>query len=269
MEKPADELTTYRFTHAVIRETLYDELSTLERMTLHKKFGQAIIESYQADLAPHVSQVAYHFCEAAPLGHYAMAAEYCLQSAHEAERVFAFEQANRLYDDAIRMLVADPKGSASKQAHAYYRKGRMLTINSHFDKAVESFSRSAELALKLNNAELLAESLTKTIRASSNAPQQHRVSQLEHALQVLPEGDLRNRSLVLAHLAFALRSRGDIDRMQRTGEEAISLARQLGDPELLAIAIRLTTMGLRQEPTTLQQRVDYGREMVDLCDVDG
>ena len=265
LEKRTDELTKYRFTHAVIRETLYDELPTLERITLHREFGYAILKSYAADLVPHISQIAYHFCEAAPLGDYEIAADYCLRSAEEAERVFAFEQANRLYDDAIRMLTADPNKIWNKLAHAYVRKGRMLTITSHFDRAVESFSHAAELAQKLEMPELFAECITESVRASSNAPQQHRLSQLEHALRILPASDFKNRSKVLAHLAFALRSGGDIDRMQQAGEDAIRLARQLEDPTSLAIAIRLTIMGLRREPATLQQRVDYGREMVDLC----
>ena len=42
----------YRFTHALIREVLHDELPALERLKLHGRAGDALAEIHRADLEP-------------------------------------------------------------------------------------------------------------------------------------------------------------------------------------------------------------------------
>ena len=66
----------YRFTHALVQDTLYAELSAGQRLRLHAKVGHALEEVYAADLAPHYGELAHHFAIAAPAGYAAEAAEY-------------------------------------------------------------------------------------------------------------------------------------------------------------------------------------------------
>ncbi|MDP2959021.1 MAG: AAA family ATPase, partial [Longimicrobiales bacterium] len=63
----------YSFSHALIRETLYEELSTTRRVRLHRRIGEAIEE---IDPEGHLPQLAYHFCEAAPGGDIDKAVDY-------------------------------------------------------------------------------------------------------------------------------------------------------------------------------------------------
>ncbi len=53
----------YWFSHALIRETLYEELSTTRRVRLHRQIGEALEE---LDAEGNLPQLAYHFAEAAP-----------------------------------------------------------------------------------------------------------------------------------------------------------------------------------------------------------
>src|SRR3990172_4106464 len=55
----------YSFTHALIRETLYEELSTARRVRLHRQIGD-VLEALDAE--GNLPQLAYHFAEAAPGG---------------------------------------------------------------------------------------------------------------------------------------------------------------------------------------------------------
>jgi predicted ATPase len=57
-----------RFGHALIRDTLYDELTGPRRLRLHQRAGEALEAVYAADLEPHLAELARHFFAAAPAG---------------------------------------------------------------------------------------------------------------------------------------------------------------------------------------------------------
>ncbi|MCI0441422.1 MAG: AAA family ATPase, partial [Chloroflexi bacterium] len=71
----------YQFTHVLIRETLYDELTGARRARLHRRIGEAMEELYAADLEPHLAQLAHHFFEAASTGLGDKAVEYATRAA--------------------------------------------------------------------------------------------------------------------------------------------------------------------------------------------
>ena len=57
----------YSFSHALIRETLYGELSTLRRVRLHRRIGEALEDLYAAKADAHLAELAFHFFEADPI----------------------------------------------------------------------------------------------------------------------------------------------------------------------------------------------------------
>ena len=54
----------YQFTHALIQETLSDELTTTRRVRLHARIGEALEALYGPDASGHAAELAYHFAEA-------------------------------------------------------------------------------------------------------------------------------------------------------------------------------------------------------------
>ena len=57
-----------RFSHALVRDTLYDELTPARRLRLHAHAGDAIEALWAGNVEPHLAELAYHFAEAAPGG---------------------------------------------------------------------------------------------------------------------------------------------------------------------------------------------------------
>ena len=49
-----------RFGHALIRDTLYDELTPARRLQLHRQAGEALEAAHPADLDPHLTELAHH-----------------------------------------------------------------------------------------------------------------------------------------------------------------------------------------------------------------
>ena len=54
----------YRFTHALIQETLTSELSLTRRVRLHARIAETMEEMYGDDADAHAAELAHHFAEA-------------------------------------------------------------------------------------------------------------------------------------------------------------------------------------------------------------
>jgi len=54
----------FRFSHALIREAVYDDIDANSRVRLHGKIGEMIQDLHRDDLQPHLAELAHHFGEA-------------------------------------------------------------------------------------------------------------------------------------------------------------------------------------------------------------
>ena len=107
-----------RFPHALVRQTLEDELSTLRRLHLHREIGLALERRFgEADSA--VADLAHHFGEAAAAGEGDRAARYAERAAVLALERAAPEQAIDLFERALEVLPAelDPTGIRRGELH--------------------------------------------------------------------------------------------------------------------------------------------------------
>ena len=54
---------SYRFTHPLLRESLYKGSTEAERTRLHLAIGEALEQMHAANLTPHLAALAHHFRE--------------------------------------------------------------------------------------------------------------------------------------------------------------------------------------------------------------
>lgn len=94
----------YRFAHALIREMLYDELTTARRARLHRRAGEALEAAYGANAEPHLAELAHHFGEAAAGGEVEKALDYAQRAGDRARSLLAYEDAARHYELALQAL---------------------------------------------------------------------------------------------------------------------------------------------------------------------
>ncbi|MBA3261286.1 MAG: AAA family ATPase [Thermoleophilaceae bacterium] len=95
-----------RFGHALIRDTLFDELGSARRLQLHQDAAEALEAVYAADLEPHLAELAHHFFAAAP-ARADKAVEYARRAGDRAASQLAFEEAVRLYEMALTLVGDD------------------------------------------------------------------------------------------------------------------------------------------------------------------
>ena len=90
----------YTFAHALVRETLYDELSLTRRVRTHR----ALADALQAMPGHRLAELAHHRLEAAAASGGAPAADAALAAAREAMAALAYEDAAALCERALAAL---------------------------------------------------------------------------------------------------------------------------------------------------------------------
>ncbi|MEX2229548.1 MAG: AAA family ATPase, partial [Dehalococcoidia bacterium] len=100
----------YRFTHALMQDALYTELSTARRVRMHGRVAEAIEALYAASLDGYAAQLARHFGEAAVMNRSLAekAVRYAELAALQAESVSAWDEAAKWYREALAGLEGLP-----------------------------------------------------------------------------------------------------------------------------------------------------------------
>jgi serine/threonine protein kinase/tetratricopeptide (TPR) repeat protein len=100
----------FEFVHALIRETLYNELSSPRRVRLHRSVADALERLTQNRPNPPLAALAYHFSQAASAGTADKAVDYATRAGDQAATGLAHEQAAYLFDVALNSLEFGPTG---------------------------------------------------------------------------------------------------------------------------------------------------------------
>jgi hypothetical protein len=255
-----------RFSHVVIRESLYDDIRRGRRIELHRRAGQCLEQLYSADLGAHLTELAHHFSEGSAGGEVEKAVEYASRAGDRAMSLLAYEEAARLYRMALRSLDAS---QAKDQRH---RCDLLLAFGDARARAgdeagrKESFLQAAELSKALGLPDHLARAALGYggrlvhVRAGGD-PRVIRL--LEDALSVAGERDSVLKARMLARLAGALRDDHSREPRESLGRRAVELARRLGDAATLAYALEGLFAALWR-PDTSEERLAIANEMVAL-----
>ncbi len=95
-------LGTYRFTHVLLRETLYEDLTAARRMRLHRVVAE-VLETRSGDRSDEdLAVLAHHWFKAAQAGDLAKTVDYSSRAARRAMAAQAFEDAARLFRRALK-----------------------------------------------------------------------------------------------------------------------------------------------------------------------
>jgi len=242
-----ETLGRMRFSHALVRDALYDELPPARRVRHHRSVGEALEARYRGDLEPHLAELAHHFVRAAPGGDVDGAVEYARRAADRAVGLLAFEEAVRLFRLALQALDLRPTLDARVESELLIGLGDAQARAGDGPGARETFLRAAAVARGLQTSDLLASAALGYggrflwARAGTDP---HLIPLLEEALAALPVADSPLRVRVLTRLAGALRDQHDRAPRAALSEKAVEMARRLGDPDTLAFALEGRTTAI-------------------------
>ncbi len=101
IEEVPDVVGRYQFTHALIQNTLEDQLSATRRARLHGDIGQALEEVHSANLEEHAAELAYHFVQSESVLAPEKLVRYSLMAGDRALSAYAHEDALAHYQRAL------------------------------------------------------------------------------------------------------------------------------------------------------------------------
>jgi len=152
----------YRFTHAFFRQTLYEEMIAPQRLKLHRQVAHTLETLYTKHLKEHAVELAEHFSHSTDPTDLAKAVSYAEMAAKRATDVYAYGEAVRLLEQALKVQeVLDPEDKA-KRCDLLLALGDVLILAGEYRGVVDVIETKAREAFSL--AEVITDN-TRTCRA--------------------------------------------------------------------------------------------------------
>jgi DNA-binding CsgD family transcriptional regulator len=266
----ARDAGSYQFHHALVREVLYDELTSIRRSRLHLKFAQDLERVHGDNTSPFVSRLAEHYRAATQAGAAAKAAQYARLAGRSAMDMLAFEDAVRHFRNALESLPLTERPEprerleilqslAEAQMNAHDPVAGSKTLQLVFDTA----SREGMHDL-CSRAALLAENAVFW----SGIPNPRVIPMLEQALAGLGDEVSTQRARLLASAARSMLQGQRLKEADGQSREAVEVAREAADPATLAFALHVRLI-VTWGPTTADQRLACASEMLEMAKLTG
>jgi tetratricopeptide (TPR) repeat protein/transcriptional regulator with XRE-family HTH domain len=258
----------YVFNHALTQQTLYTELPSRKRRRLHVAAAEALATLPSQKREKRVAELSWHFLRG---GDVERALPYAMLAGREAERLFAFGEAERHYRTGLELArQLDDRG---REAEALERLGVVLATLDRHDEALEMLEQSAVEYGDLGDrqAEACAVAAIGRVHASRGS-ENAGVARVEPVIHALEES---GSTVALARLYLARASLGYF--LSKGGEQfhyadrAVEVARAVDDPRLLteAMGMRgnalLNLRRLDEAASDLEQVVPIYEELHDLA----
>ncbi|HEX6022217.1 MAG TPA: protein kinase, partial [Solirubrobacter sp.] len=240
---------SFAFTHALVREVLYEQPSRSRRVRLHKRVGEAL-----ETLSGTNAELAHHFFEARLLGGADKALQYSLAAAEQATRSVAYEEATAHYRRALELAPDDPD--------ILIGLGGTL-MRAGDPEARPTFLKAAEVAPDAVRLARAALGLGGHY-AEAGVVDEQLIALLEQALEALGDDDPPLRARLLARLADALMYAGDPERVIELSGAAVEQARGSGDVQALAASL-IARHGALLHAEHLAERLELSEQMVALA----
>jgi DNA-binding winged helix-turn-helix (wHTH) protein/tetratricopeptide (TPR) repeat protein len=252
----------FQFVHALVRDAVYEALSTPERIALHARVGQAIEATYGAG-DEHVAALAHHFGEAVTVGEAKRALAYATRAAQVATRASAFREAVAHYRRAIEIA---PLAETDEEVLLRLQVGlaEVAADAGDFETVRQVAGAAMDRARRLGDALAFARAADCFSRGSDTDLADPAVTRaIEEALAHHPDEDaLRVR--LLSRLAHAKWFAAPPAVARACAEAAVDAGRRVGDPDAHVLALTRAYRILLGPADRMPLRAQLTHELLDV-----
>lgn len=250
------ELATgrFQFSHTLVRDTVYQDLTRSRRTSLHREVGRALERLHPEDVAA----LAHHFALASD----ERAGRYARAAAEAAEQRFAFGEAARFWRIGLTYAT-----DVRERLDLTMGLVRALSFSGSLGESRALRSSTLDLLDGVDDPGLTARVITSfDVPAIWTAHDDPALAARVVAVaeRVLPSVDVATRGGLLATIAMELRSSGG-NRAVEAAQRAEAIARDVGDPSQLAFALNARFMQSFTRAGQTGDRLRIGAELVDLA----
>ncbi len=258
------------FSHALVRETLYAEITAPRRVQLHGEIGEALERIHSRDLEPHLAELAYHFIEAASAGDAEKAIGYAERAAARATAQLAHEDAAAHYERALEIVLLDSAADRRAELDLRLELGASQTRAGRFAAARETREAAAGVARELGDQGALTRAaLGVSDLTEAGAKDDRIVALLTEALEAVGSQDSAERARILAALAQEEYWEDPQGQSRRRSDEALAMARRVDDPGAIAAALTGRQFLLAATPQAIRERLENADELLALSERSG
>lgn len=271
---------SFRFRHALVRDILYERISSDERALLHWRAADSLEAVHGRESDAICPEVAFHrFCGVGQ-GVASIAIDSCRRAGKLASDRLAYEEAATQFRRALALAEERCPGELVVRCDLLLALGAELIRSGERDVAVQTLSRAAGLARELNDPDRLAAAALASspgfFAVEAGAPDDFVIGLLREAIACRESDGSRLRALLLARLAMALAWRDEASQREALTIEAWRIASESGDPDL-RLQVLLARWFAEWEPDRFEKRwavadqlmaegaVHNDREIVLLC----
>jgi DNA-binding SARP family transcriptional activator len=269
VREPADRPGWYSFSHALIQRTLYEGAGASRRNLYHRKVFDVLVQwsedgprSRSSTVA--ASELARHLVACARPDESRSVVEYASRAAEEALSALNPDEAVRWYSTAFDALGDDPADVTRAQVLSRLGDARRQTGDLTYR---ETLLEAARLALEFDDVDTLvfaALANSRQIQSTTGNIDQERVDVIEAAIEKVGTEDAAERAMLLAHLAVDRSYDGEPEGRRPLVDEALSIARRVGDPATL-FDVLLRRIGIWM-PEDVGQRLTESAEALAIAE---
>jgi tetratricopeptide (TPR) repeat protein len=240
-----------RFSHVLVREALYGELTPERRTALHLRCADACVQA-RPDTEPAWSELAHHLLAAGPAGR-ERGIEAAICAAERAAAQYAFDDAVTWFQRALDRV--DAEVPWMRRAELLLALGRARMLAGDVEAGRSLCAEAAEMARVEGAVPLLARAaLEYGAVFMLGQVSGTLVALLREALEALPVNEVALRARVRARLAAALQPATDPEVPIAMAREAVASARTVGDPVVLLDVVRSAGSALADLAAPMERR---------------
>jgi DNA-binding SARP family transcriptional activator/tetratricopeptide (TPR) repeat protein len=262
-ELPGRGHASCTFSHALVQQALYEELSLARKQRLHLKAAAAIEDFHATAIEPYVTTLARHLRAAGAAADPEKAFDYSMRAMEAAARVFAFDE-GIVHGEAALELIDEYGAGESHRARLHERLGDMRYVAGleyersfgHYETALKAYedlgdeTKVARVRIKFGRG-------LATYLAPLDIPRA--LEQLRAAAQIVEASpDRRLAGPLELGLAAANMWRHDIETASAAARRAMQIGREQGSESIWATGAAFEAWAL-----LAQGRLDDADELLD------
>ncbi len=254
----------YEFAHALIQETLAEELPTVRRTRLHARVVGALEKLHGDEEGDHISELAYHSAEAELIVGSDKVARYSRAAGERAAASYAFVEARGYFERALEALAEQESGA--EQAAILFGLGKAemhSLVYPHLQRGWDNIAKAFDLYEELDDSQ---SALTVVLQVGGFPPDHVRGTArvFSRALEIAPPNSQEAGHLLVLYSGALASEEQDAAGSMKALDQGHEIATNLGDKRLEARAlVRLCTT--RHWDFDFHGAVEAGLKAIDLA----